>query len=78
MVSGRPPHLRIAIGMSEAVEVETPDVEAGIVERVTPRSAVKTVRDGERRGECRAVDIKHGPARLRFALRCRQESQEQR
>ncbi len=55
-------HFRIAVGMTEAIEIKPPDVEAGFVQRIAPRLAVKAMGDRQRRRECRAMHIEHRAA----------------
>src|SRR5260370_39181498 len=64
-----PVHFRITVGMTETVEVEPPDVEAGFFKRVAPRLAVKSMRDRKRRGKCRAVHIEYRSATPKFRIR---------
>src|SRR5215475_12281334 len=78
IIAGRLLHFRISIGMTEAIEVETPDVEAGLVERVAPGFSIEAMRDRERRRKRRPVHVKHRAPRLKLGPRCRQEPQEQR
>jgi hypothetical protein len=59
MVIGRLGLFRVAIRSAEAVEVETPDVEAGGAQRVAPAAVAEPVGDRQCRGECRAVHIEH-------------------
>src|SRR5262245_37815268 len=69
--SGRPIHLRIAVGVAEAMEVQAPDIESGIAEPIAPRSSVKAMRNRERGREGRAVHIKHCAARVEHGVRRR-------
>ena len=45
MLLGRRAHFRIAPRIPESVEVEAPDIEARLAERITPGFSVKSVRD---------------------------------
>ena len=64
--------------MTEAVEIETPDIEARFAKRIAPRPAIEAMRDRERRGKGRAVHIKYGPTRREVRALCWQKAQEQR
>jgi len=47
------------------VEVETPNVEAGVGQFISPGAAVETMSDRQGRREGAAVDIKHDLRRVR-------------
>jgi hypothetical protein len=57
-------HLRIAIGEAESIEIERPDVEPGRAQRVPPRAAAETVRDGQRGWKGGSMDIEDGATML--------------
>jgi len=42
-------HLGIAIGMAEALKIETPNIKTGRAQRIAPRKAIEPVGDGETR-----------------------------
>lgn len=71
-------HFRIPAGMAEAIKVETPHIEAGIVERVAPRPAIETMSDRKRRWERRAVNVEDRAARLKLRICRRQKSEKKR
>jgi hypothetical protein len=77
IVRRRLAHLTVAAGMAEAIEVQTPDVEAGVIQRIAPGLAVEAMRDRQRGGKRRAMHIEHGAAGALLASR-RQKAQEQR
>jgi len=67
-------HLRIPVRAAKPLEVERPNIETGLHERVAPGAVREPVRDGQRGRKRRAVDVEHRP---RYALRRRQPPQEQ-
>src|SRR3546814_13038911 len=54
---------RPAVGIAESEEVQGPDIEAGGAQGIGPRPIIclgyKTIADGQRRGEGRAVHVQH-------------------
>ena len=44
-------HLGIAIGMAEALKIETPNIKTGRAQRIAPRKAIEPVGDGEPDGK---------------------------
>lgn len=73
---GRLRHLRIGIRQTEAVEIETPDMEARVVQFITPRAPVETMRDRKRGWKASAVHVQHNAFAL--GITWRQVTQEQR
>src|SRR6185437_8298970 len=70
-------HRLVTVGMAEAVEIERPDVEARLVQGVSPRNAVEAMRDRERRREGGAVHVEHGTPIPAGGTHGRQVAQEQ-
>src|SRR5436309_16015998 len=54
-------HLRISIGVSVAVKIKAPYVEAGFAQRIAPGISVEPMGDRKSRWERCAMDIQHGP-----------------
>jgi len=65
------------MGVTEAVEIQSPDIEGGVSQRVAPRPSVKAMRDRERGREGCAVHIKYGAARIERRALGRQVAQEE-
>src|SRR5438270_168700 len=70
-------HLRISIGVSVAVKIKAPYVEAGFAQRIAPGISVEPMGDRKSRWERCAMDIQHGPHPHRPAFCRRQVAQEQ-
>src|SRR5690349_20770191 len=70
-------HLRITVGFAEAVEIEAPNVEAGLAQRIAPGFPIDAVRNRQSRRERRTVHIEHGATRPEGRLRGREKAQEQ-
>jgi hypothetical protein len=68
-------HLGIAIGMAEALKIETPNIKTGRAQRIAPRKAIEPVGDGEARWKGGAVYIEHGENGARAASRGRRRRQ---
>src|SRR6185312_12927474 len=58
----RSSHFGVTVGGTVAEEVERPDIEARLDERIAPGNAVEAVPNRQRRGKRRAMNIEDGPA----------------
>jgi hypothetical protein len=70
-------HRGISVRISIAVEVEAPHIEAGLAQSIAPRITVESVRDRERRGKGRAVDVENRPRLIALPSQRRQMAQKQ-
>src|SRR5215472_3068882 len=78
MVLGGPGHLWIGVAQAaEAVEIQSPTVEAGGRELVAPGPAIEAMGDREGRSEGAAMDIEYRGRRGGARLLSRQPAQEQ-
>ncbi|HEY2592691.1 MAG TPA: hypothetical protein VGK33_02195, partial [Chloroflexota bacterium] len=64
---GRLALFRVAVRLAEAVEIERPDVEPGLAERIAPRAPAEPERHRQGGRKRRAVHVEHRSRR--FALR---------